>query len=937
MAKQLQIRGGNTAQHATFVGAVRELTVDTTKQTVVVHDNITAGGFPLAKESVVTALNNRLTLVDNTADSTKNVLSATKLTTARTIAMTGDITWSTSFDGSGNITSAGTLANSGVTAGTYRSVTTDAKGRVTAGTNPTTIAGYGITDAYNKTEIDTFIQGFKPKTEVKLATTVNITLSGAQTIDGISAIVGDRVLVKNQTTQSENGIYVVSATTWTRATDSDSALELTGSYCFVSQGSTQSDTGWYMNSDSVVLGTTSIVWIQFTGTGAYAPISHVGTNGTSHAAVTQSVNGFMLSTDKLKLDSATNINTANTIVMRDSSGNFTAGLITGTSFNSITGLSSTTPLVAGTATIGTSTTTARADHVHPVQTTISGSAGSVVASEVLKFDTGTTEGTDLYTFNGSTAKTIDIKAGTNVTLNKTAGSVTIDVSESNLMTKAQFNALAEERKANRAGSGFDEWGKHHTTIATYPNVNDGIWTSPLDSNVFYLNKDTTNSAGISKTINPILIVNGCKHSIASINISNNANKILLPNAPTIYPYDAVLTTEQIASGVIKHADASNSGLIVNGKFDTDTSGWTANNATLSVVTNTLVVTATATNGRATQTLNNLVIGKKYVLEATVRCGTSSAARIGFDGVQTYSLSTSDTYLTTTFTATATSHSIHLVVGSIGTSYFDNIAVFPADAISRSDLVFLESWHEDVSEKNFVYPLGNVQYLGGNTDGLTGIANGAFTGFETYSLKGNWQAPSALIGKGYVWSSLSASQKRAFIANPENNCYLDGDKVIQVRYRIRVVQGWGDNWTQMSNLAGSISGDTQSALLYSSGSNYIRAIGKNTVPIDYSTAASLFTFAFPATNRDLGTYSTQASNTSTAYEGKCYALPTALVHRRNQGMYHPVYNPNGSKKASDNNFWYNTAVSFASISDCFDASKLLTNSGSIASGVSGRPD
>ena len=57
---------------------------------------------------------------------------------------------------------------------------------------------------------------------------------------------------------------------------------------------------------------------------------------------------------------------------------------------------------------------------------------------------------------------------------------------------------------------------------------------------------------------------------------------------------------------------------------------------------------------------------------------------------------------------------------------------------------------------------------------------------------------------------------------------------------------------------------------------------------------------------------------------------------NQGIYHPTYNPNGSKKASDGNFWYNTAVSFNSISDCFDPAKLLTASGYIGS-VSGRPD
>jgi hypothetical protein len=55
MATQLKLRGGTTAQHASFTGAEKEVTVDTTKDTLVVHDGATAGGFPLAKESAVAA------------------------------------------------------------------------------------------------------------------------------------------------------------------------------------------------------------------------------------------------------------------------------------------------------------------------------------------------------------------------------------------------------------------------------------------------------------------------------------------------------------------------------------------------------------------------------------------------------------------------------------------------------------------------------------------------------------------------------------------------------------------------------------------------------------------------------------------------------------------------------------------------------------------
>lgn len=90
---------------------------------------------------------------------TGNASTATTLQTARTIGVSGDVTGTaTSFNGSANITIPLTLSNSGVTAGTYRSITVDSKGRVTTGSNPTTISEYGITDAYTKTEVGTLAE-----------------------------------------------------------------------------------------------------------------------------------------------------------------------------------------------------------------------------------------------------------------------------------------------------------------------------------------------------------------------------------------------------------------------------------------------------------------------------------------------------------------------------------------------------------------------------------------------------------------------------------------------------------------------------------------------------------------------------------------------------------------------------------------------------------
>lgn len=466
--------------------------------------------------------------------------------------------------------------------------------------------------------------------------------------------------------------------------------------------------------------------------------------------------------------------------------------------------------------------------------------------------------------------------------------------EANTMTKAQFNALADERKANRAGSGFDEWGQHYNAS---PSVNQGITTYPTYSNFFKLGYGPYgNPTGISKTYYPVINVNGSSIMFKGLEATAGYeahNVITLPTAPTIYPSTTTLTAEQIASGVIKHADSSNSGLIVNGKFDTDTSGWIPyeTNGNIAIVSGRIRATSVVGNAGIIQTIAT-VIGKSYIIEGEFYKGTTTttaALRIGtsYQMAQVSSLVlSSDGRFTLTFTATSTTTYIGSRTDStVAGQYieFDNIAVYPADAISRSDLVFLESWHEDISEKNFVYPLGNVQYLGSDTDGLTGIANGAFTGFETYSLFGNWQTSSALIGKGYVWTNLTETQKKLFIANKDNNCYLDGDKVIQARYRVRIVQGLGDNWNYPLN--------SQSWVGYSSNiGSWIKAKGKQVTSGDFLTSAVAeggyvggVTTTKDVLNLigDYGVYG--ASNngalaTQCGYEGKCFALPIALVHR-----------------------------------------------------------
>ena len=125
------------------------------------------------------------------------------------------------------------------------------------------------TDQANKLYVDSVAQGIDIKQSVRVATTQNITLSGTQTIDGIQVVQGNRVLVKNQTDASQNGIYVVQQGAWTRSTDANTNDKVhPGMFTFVEEGTTNQDSGWVLVTDQpITLGTTNLEFEQFSGAG----------------------------------------------------------------------------------------------------------------------------------------------------------------------------------------------------------------------------------------------------------------------------------------------------------------------------------------------------------------------------------------------------------------------------------------------------------------------------------------------------------------------------------------------------------------------------------------------------------------------------------------------------------------------------------------------
>jgi hypothetical protein len=146
-------------------------------------------------------------------------------------------------------------------------------------------------DAATKAYVDATAEGLDIKASCVVATTPtsgpstdgNITLSGLQTIDGYTTIAGDRVLVKNQTTDSENGIYVADSSTWSRASDAAQNGELTpGTFTFVERGTVNADSGWVITTNgTITIGSTAIAWTQFSGAGQVTAGSGLAKSGNT--------------------------------------------------------------------------------------------------------------------------------------------------------------------------------------------------------------------------------------------------------------------------------------------------------------------------------------------------------------------------------------------------------------------------------------------------------------------------------------------------------------------------------------------------------------------------------------------------------------------------------------------------------------------------------
>ena len=233
-----------------------------------------------------------------------------------TITVTGTTTFAQSVDFDGGLTIAG-------------SQTVDAGGNKILNVG-TPVAS---TDAANKGYVDAVKQALDIKDSVRVATTANLDstynngtsgvgatitadANGAISIDGISPTTNDRILVKNQTDTTENGIYKVTTVgdgsnpfVLTRAIDNDSSADMTGGvFCFVEEGTVSADAGYVLSNvtGSATIGTTALGFTQFSGAGSVTAGAGLGKSGNT-LSVNVDDSSIEINSDTLRLKGVTSV------------------------------------------------------------------------------------------------------------------------------------------------------------------------------------------------------------------------------------------------------------------------------------------------------------------------------------------------------------------------------------------------------------------------------------------------------------------------------------------------------------------------------------------------------------------------------------------------------------------------------------------------------
>ncbi len=430
-------------------------------------------------------------------------------------------------------------------------------------------------DAASKSYVDGVSQGLDVKDSVVAATTANITISTAlnngDTLDGVTLSTNDRVLVKDQSTASQNGIYIVGSSP-ARADDLAAGVDAAGMFTFVEQGSTNADQGFVCTSNkgSAVVGTNNLAFSQFSGAGNLTAGDGLDKSGSEFSVDLKSNGGLVIESTELAVDLA-------------------ASSITGTLAVSDGGTGATTASAARTAlglAIGSNVQAYDADLDNLSGCQSGGSAAlaaltsteiqildgaTVTTSELNILDGVTATATELNIMDGVTATTTEINlldgvTATTTELNHTDG-VTSNI-QTQLDAKQASDAQLTELATMASGtadaladlSGTEVAILDGATVTTSElNILDGVTATASELNIM---------DGVTATTSELNIMDGVTATTSELNLMDggtSATSTTLATADRFVCNDAGTMKQVALSDLVTFLeDGATSGFDVEG-------------------------------------------------------------------------------------------------------------------------------------------------------------------------------------------------------------------------------------------------------------------------------------------------------------------------------------------------------------------------------------
>ena len=442
-------------------------------------------------------------------------------------------------------------------------------------------------DVVNKTYLDYFAAGLSWKQPVLCATTANITLTGLQTLDGVTVVAGDRVLVKNQSTASQNGIYLASASAWSRAPDADVWTDLISAITFVETGSTLSGTAWYCTAQpGGTIGTTAVTWSNFSVASSYTAgtgltlagnafsITNTGVSAGAYGSTSKTLTATVNAQGQLTVLAASDIAIANTQVSglgTMSTQNASSVAITGGTLNAVTIGGTTAGAVTGTTITANTQFTGPGTGLTGTASglSIGGSAGSATTATNLAGGAGgsipyqSASGTTAMLATGTgvlvggatpSYSTTPTLIGTNFSgiPNSALNNSSITLGSTSVSLGATASTVTALTLANPTVSNYQDW-----TATSAPSYTEGrLWYDSTQKALTYNNDISGNSLHIGQETQ-LKVRNGTGSTIAKgapVYITSTSSGQTFPNvalakADTLTTGNCIgLANEAIASG-----------------------------------------------------------------------------------------------------------------------------------------------------------------------------------------------------------------------------------------------------------------------------------------------------------------------------------------------------------------------------------------------------